>query len=183
MLNPYRLVENLNEPGSADLKETLTKYDSLLYHTGIQHTALDHLAPLSTKNSLPLHICRKAVTGLPLALIRLIAFMPPLLLYIPGYASAFLATKALAHPAEEEAHAQFRAVVGGMGIGANIAGMLAFLWNSPNAPSAVRRAIFGEDWMSNKWQQIAHGLAASYLCMRILSKWHKLLFKGVPTLL
>ncbi|KAH6909834.1 hypothetical protein BKA70DRAFT_1274948 [Coprinopsis sp. MPI-PUGE-AT-0042] len=114
-----------------------------------------------------------------MALIRLVAFAPPLLLYLPGYASAFLATKVLAHPAEEEAHAQFRAVVGGLGIGAHIAGILLILWNSPYAPSIVRRTIFGQNWASNKWQQVAHGLAASYLCMRILSKWHKLLFKRV----
>jgi len=70
-----------------------------------------------------------------MALIRLTLFLPPLLLFTPGYILGRLSARWLASNEEEESQAQFKAVGGGLGVMAAVALVLGFvnkwdIWSS-----------------------------------------------------
>lgn len=174
------------------LKAALTKYYALLHYADIKHSILLSLLPLSVSSMLDvpppytlptssvlLKPTLSLISGLPLALIRLILFLPPLLLHFPGYITGHLAAKYLATPGEEEGAAQFRAIGGGLGIGANIALSLGVLWKQ-NKLGALT-TLFGLDVDNDSIPMLKRvaGLAGS-VCFGvwILVKWHKFLVKG-----
>ncbi|KAF8962147.1 hypothetical protein BDZ97DRAFT_1826579 [Flammula alnicola] len=197
-----RLVQIFDQPpetASSDrhesilqLKTALTKYYALLHYAGIKHSILLSLLPLSTSsildipppNSLPSSavLARPTLsllTSLPLALIRLILFVPPLLLHFPGYFTGPLAAKCLAAPGEEEAAAQFKAVGGGLGVGANIALALGILWkqNKLGRLTALLGLGVGDERLP--FLKRVLGLVGSvYFGVLVLVKWHKLLVKA-----
>ena len=65
--------------------------------------------------------------SLPGALIRLVLFLPPLLLFTRGYIIGRLSARWLTSNEEEEAQAQFKAVGGGLGVMAAAALLLGLV--------------------------------------------------------
>lgn len=106
----------------ASARQTLVRYYALLQHTGISHTSLEYVLPPG--NSLGYHPTRRTalltlLRNLSIAILspRFILFIPPLILYLPAYATAILGERVLNAAGEEEAKAQFKAVIGGMTYG------------------------------------------------------------------
>lgn len=141
--------------GSSQLKSALTKYFALLHFTGIKHSILASLSPLSP--SPPSHPLVQPtislLTSLPGALVRLALFLPPLLLFTPGYIIGRLAARWLAsNKEEEESQAQFKAVGGGLGVMAAAAALvLGFL----------------DKWDVGGWMKVVYMLGVVGLV-----KWH-----------
>ncbi|KJA21828.1 hypothetical protein HYPSUDRAFT_683762 [Hypholoma sublateritium FD-334 SS-4] len=183
-----RVFDAPEEP-SQHLKSTLTKYYALLHYAHIRHSVLLELLPLSAASVLdvpPPH----SVPGvsllvlptltllkrLPLSLFQFVLFAPPLLLHLPGYITGPLAKRCFALPEEEEAAAQFKAIGGGLGIGANVALALGILWKRNRIGTLMG---LSED---DNVVQRALGLAGSmYLGIVLLVRWHRLLIRGTPT--
>lgn len=167
----------------------LVKYYALLQYASVKHSVLLSLLPLPASSavldvpppnvpptsSILLRPTISLIKGLPIALVRLALFVPPLLLHFPGYIIGPLAAKAFAPPGEEEAAAQFKAIFGGVGIGGNVALALGVLWKQ-NKLSALT-AIFGLEGRS-MINRIAGLFASVYFSVWVLVKWHKLLVNG-----
>ncbi|EDR09927.1 glycerol-3-phosphate O-acyltransferase [Laccaria bicolor S238N-H82] len=115
------IFDNTLSP-TTHLKSALTKYFALLHFTGIKHSILASLSPSSptSSSSPPSHPLVQPtislLTSLPVALIRLALFLPPLLFFTPGYILGRLSARWLASTEEEETQAQFKAVGGGLGV-------------------------------------------------------------------
>ncbi|KAH9476178.1 hypothetical protein JR316_0011749 [Psilocybe cubensis] len=188
---PPSEVESVRE-----LKKALTKYYALLHYSGIKHSILSSLLPLSSSSSLldvpPPHalplqgiLLRPTLSilkSLPLSLIRLVLFIPPLLLHFPGYITGKLSQR-LATKGEEESPAQFKAIGGGVGIGANIALSLGVLWKQ-NKLGTLSALLGLGDWTQDDGR-IAYlkrllGVVGTVYCsVLVLVRWHKLLVNGV----
>uniref|UniRef100_A0A8H7XV31 Phospholipid/glycerol acyltransferase domain-containing protein n=1 Tax=Psilocybe cubensis TaxID=181762 RepID=A0A8H7XV31_PSICU len=184
---PPSEVESVRE-----LKKALTKYYALLHYSGIKHSILSSLLPLSSSSSLldvpPPHalplqgiLLRPTLSilkSLPLSLIRLVLFIPPLLLHFPGYITGKLSQR-LATKGEEESPAQFKAIGGGVGIGANIALSLGVLWKQ-NKLGTLSALLGLGDWTQDDGR-IAYlkrllGVVGTVYCsVLVLVRWHKLL--------
>jgi glycerol-3-phosphate O-acyltransferase/dihydroxyacetone phosphate acyltransferase len=117
------------------------------------------------------------LAGLPLALIQLVLFVPPFLFHLPGYATGPLLAKCLAVPGEEESPAQFKAVGGGLGIGATMALALGVLWKRDKLGTSTTLLGLNEDDTTLK--RILGLFGSVYLGVLVLVKWHKLLVKGM----
>jgi glycerol-3-phosphate O-acyltransferase/dihydroxyacetone phosphate acyltransferase len=117
------------------------------------------------------------VTSLPLSTLRFAAFLPPLLFVFPAYFTGPLADGLLAKPDEEEGHAQFKAIVGGLGLGVNISLLFGLLWKLQDL------GTWGGLWATDKVKKIIQVLGTTYLCTSLLVRWHNLLVKGqsIPT--
>ena len=114
--------------------------------------------------------------GLPFSLLQLVLFVPPLLLYFPGYITGPLLKRCFAHPEEQEAAAQFKAIGGGLGIGANVVLALGILWKQNKIGTLT--AILGMSEDDNAMKKVL-GLAGSvYLGIVLLARWHRLLVTG-----
>lgn len=186
-----RVFDEPEEPGQ-HLKAALTKYYALLHYARIRHSVLLELLPLSTASALdvpPPHsvpsislLVRPTLTllkGLPLSLIQFVLFTPPLLLHLPGYITGPLTKRCFALPDEEEAAAQFKAIGGGLGIGANVALTLGVLWKRNKIGTLAALLGFTED---DDVIKKALGLVGGvYLGIVLLVRWHRLLIKGTRT--
>ncbi|KDR79223.1 hypothetical protein GALMADRAFT_243122 [Galerina marginata CBS 339.88] len=187
---------------SAHLKGALTKYYALLHYTSMKHSILLSLLPMSSSSVLdipPPHSLPSGtmlvqptlsiLSSLPLALIRFALFLPPFLLYFPGYISGSLLAKACTKPGEEESLAQFKAVGGGLGIGANIALALGVLWKQNKLGTLSALLGLGPDsGTSGLNLKRVFGLVGTVYCsVLVLVKWHNLLvnanYRQLQTLL
>ncbi|KAG5645378.1 hypothetical protein DXG03_006331 [Asterophora parasitica] len=61
-----------------------------------------------------------SLKALPTALFSLLLFTPPLLLHITAYLAGAFARRVFVPPGETEGEAQFKAILGGLGIGAGL---------------------------------------------------------------
>ncbi|KAF8815561.1 hypothetical protein BYT27DRAFT_7193306 [Phlegmacium glaucopus] len=191
---PLEEASSIQYDSIAHLKAALTKYYALLHYTGIKHSILTSLLPVqpstsALRDSSPSHTPPRSsllvqptlsiLSSLPSSLIGLILFMFPLLIHLPGYITGHLAAKFLAVPREEESYAQFKAVGGGLGIGANLAMILGILWKMTRLGRLDSFAPPGRDdegWLPPLKRLI--GLSGAVYCsVVILLKWHKLLVK------
>ena len=183
-----RLVQMFAEDKEGLLKDALTKYYALLHYTSTKHAILLSLLPISASSILdippPNSVPDRAIlvrptlsilSSLPVSLIRLILFLPPLLLHFPGYFTGPLLSKCLATPGEEEGPAQFKAIGAGLGIGANIALALGILWKK-NQSGTLLGLEDGDGRALLK--RIVGLVGAVYLSVVVLVKWHKLLVGG-----
>ena len=183
-----RLVQMFVEDEEVHLKDALTKYYALLHYTNTKHAILLSLLPISTSsildipppNSVPasailVRPTLSILSSLPASLIRLILFLPPLLLHFPGYFTGPLLSKCLATPGEEEGPAQFKAVGAGLGIGANIALALGILWKKNSFRTLIG---LGDDDCTALLKRLVGLVGAVYLGVMVLVKWHKLLVRG-----
>lgn len=183
-----RLAQMFVEDKEGHLKDALTKYYALLHYTSTKHAILLSLLPISTSSILdippPNSVPDRAIlvrptlsilSSLPVSLIRLILFLPPLLLHFPGYFTGPLLSKCLATPGEEEGPAQFKAVGAGLGIGANIALALGILWKKNQSGTLFG---LGDDDGRTLLKRIVGLVGAVYLGVVVLVKWHKLLVGG-----
>lgn len=169
-----------------DLKRALTKYHALLHYADIKHPVLLSLLP-NDSSSLIAQPTISILSSFPLALIRFVLFIPPLLLHLPGYIMGSLLAKCLATPGEEESPAQFKSVGGGLGIGMNLAAALGILWkkNKLGTLSALLGlGTWSEDETRISTFKRVFGLVGTiYVSVLVLVKWHKLLVGGKPPFL
>ena len=186
-----RFVQMFIEDEDAHVKDALTKYYALLHYTNTKHAILLSLLPISTSsildipppNSIPASVILvqptlSILSSLPVSLIRLILFLPALLLHFPGYFTGPLLSKCLATPGEEEGPAQFKAVGAGIGIGANIAFASSILWKKNKFGTLLG---LGD---SDGWALLKHVVGfvgAVYFGVVVLVKWHNLLVGGTCT--
>lgn len=168
-------MQTLSTSGDAELvnlKQALAKYFALAHYTSITNAHLEFLVP--NPHTLPsrLFFFRFAFTLLRTVLNpSFLLFIPPFIAHIPGYLFSGLGSKYLAPPGEEESKAQFKVILGGLGIGLGT-GMSAYwltrLAVSLNTPLAngggIRSQLFL--WASIAW---------------ILIKWHGLLVDRKPS--
>lgn len=178
------------------LKKALTRYYALLHYSGIKHSILSSLLPLSSSSlldippphSLPLRgillqPTLSIIKSLPLSLIRLALFIPPLLLHFPGYLTGTL-SKRLATKGEEESPAQFKAIGAGVGIGANIALALGVLWKQNKLGTLSALLGLGDYWAQDDgrlayMKRVLGVVGTVYCSVLVLVRWHKLLVNGV----
>lgn len=125
---------------------------------------------------------------------RFVLFLPTFILHLPGYATALLAHRLLAKTDEEETHAQFKAVFGGLGatavyvgvtrlvvrrLVANTPGVLAnlkapaFLVPAASSVWAAGRWLFaGGSDLSGRARAALGVFGIFYATSFILSHWH-----------
>ena len=188
---PPEETPSIQRDSIVHLKAALVKYYALLYYTGIKHGILASLLPIrppapSLQDSPPSHphsslLAQSTLSilfSLPSSLIRLILFMPPLYLHLPGYITGHLAAKLFAVPREEESYAQFKAIGGGIGIGANLAVILGILWKTTWLGRLVSLVLPDSDYEGLPLLKRVIGLVGTAYCsVIVLAKWHKLLVK------
>ncbi|KAJ7594960.1 hypothetical protein C8J56DRAFT_928097 [Mycena floridula] len=176
-------------PSSQSAKSLLTKYFSLLHHTGL-------VSPLP--GALP------SILSLPKAVFQTALFIPPFLLHLPGYIIGNLTMKCLATPGEEEGEAQYRAIGGGIGLGLYWAmfgriarrwvakGLLSLSsiltqhvqsslpWNLEDFPAlSALFTVSSKIWNWTGWTQSWWGNTMSVMGLGwLLVKWHGLLVKS-----
>ncbi|KAJ7170667.1 glycerol-3-phosphate-1-acyltransferase [Mycena crocata] len=116
-----KLFSPSNSPEHAELvsvKHALTKYYSLLHYTNITNAQLAFLVPDPT--ILPK---RSFIYQFLLIMLRTVLnpsfllYIPAFISHLPAYLLAALGSKYLAPAGEEESQAQFKAILGGLGIG------------------------------------------------------------------
>ncbi|KAJ6619729.1 hypothetical protein B0H10DRAFT_1143530 [Mycena sp. CBHHK59/15] len=166
------LVQLLSPPPSSDdvevvkLKRALTKYFSLLHYTNISNAHLAFLLP--DTNTLPTRLFFLRFT---LAVLRtglnpsFLLFLPSLIAHIPAYLFAGLASRYLAPPGEEESQAQFKAILGGIGVGLGT-GTTAY-WLTKLA-AASKSLLLSNGGIRSK-------LFLWFFTAWILVKWHRIL--------
>lgn len=180
-----RLAQMFVEGEEVPLKGALTKYYALLHYTNTKHSILLSLLPISASSMLdippPNSVPASAIlvrptlsilSSLPVSLIRLILFLPSLLLHFPGYFTGPLLSKCLATPGEEEGPAQFKAVGAGLGIGANIALALGILWKKNKFGALLG---LGDDDGMALLKRVVGLVGVIYFGVVALVKWHKFL--------
>ena len=130
---------------------------------------------------------------------RFLAFLPPLLVHVPTYAIAGLATTVLSSPREEETHAQYKAIFGMIGAGATygvLGGLLARTIDHLPILETVRNAAahsygnlrviletierFGScmSMAGGIWRDGLVVMGCVYVTAKVLSKWHNALVGG-----
>lgn len=159
------------------LRTSLVKYSALLHYTKLSHGTLEYL--YSHKSQTPYRFM-----ALPWHLFQSILFIPPLFSYAPSYLLSYLSGKYIAQKGEEEGQAQYKAVIGGVGLGVH--------W-------AILSKLFGGralDWSVNIAKKWAHESVAGVLervrdggrtgklvllfgLGYLMVKWHNLLVKGL----
>ncbi|TEB30908.1 hypothetical protein FA13DRAFT_1764336 [Coprinellus micaceus] len=160
------------DPDWRPLKHSLCRYHALLLHTGVEHRILDSLVKPTSTGSVLAPAFASVVTSLPFSTLRFAAFLPPLLFVFPAYFTGPLADGLLAKPDEEEGHAQFKAIVGGLGLGVNISLLFGLLWKLQDP------GTWGGLWATDKVKKIIQVLGTTYLCTSLLVRWHNLLVKA-----
>jgi len=110
-----------------DAKDALTTYWALLEYTGIRHEDLEYFLPSSDRSSpgpsfitLPAPLTTRDILSILLTL-------PPLPIYTPGFLLGYLAGEYLVREGEDEAVAQVRGVLGGVGVGLGVMGGMSLI--------------------------------------------------------
>lgn len=116
-----RFVDSLtgDDPELCETKASLNQYLALQYHTGVTHADIAYLYPetrtLTLSDALFVLVLQLCKTMLhPRALL----FLPVLIIHVPAYLTAWLGVRLFAVADEEESQAQFKAIFGGLGMGA-----------------------------------------------------------------
>lgn len=160
-----------------DVKSSLVKYRALLHYTRIWPSALNALLPRGSHKLRAAHLLFR----LPAALLSLAFFVPAMVLHLPAYLTGSLASHFLSAKNEEEARAQFKAIGGGVGLGASVASTLWALrrkgWlypvlNLPDLDEGVLTSV----------KRILGVLGGIYSSFYFLVKWHNLLVAGASAL-
>ncbi|KAI0079787.1 hypothetical protein K474DRAFT_1591327 [Panus rudis PR-1116 ss-1] len=103
---------------NSEARTVLLGYHSLLYHTGISHSALVNLYPTmkfpSRYEALSVFLKQLRDTVLHP---RFWFFLPPCFVFAPAYIVGFLGKRYLGSPVGQETWAQFKAVLGGLAFG------------------------------------------------------------------
>jgi glycerol-3-phosphate O-acyltransferase/dihydroxyacetone phosphate acyltransferase len=134
ILTSYSVVDFFsNSPLPPHVAVSLIKYYSLLHYTSISHATLSFLFPI--RNSVPngssdfvpsaWHALLSLLSLIPSTIFhpRFLLFFPPLICHAPAYLTGHVAARFLAPPGEEEAKAQFKALVGGLFYGIEYTGI------------------------------------------------------------
>lgn len=116
------------------------------------------------------------IIDLPLALVQLALFAPAMLFHFPGYITGPLAQRYFAQPGEQEARAQFKAVGGGLGIGANMGLVLGLVWKRNNF--GMLTSLLGLTENDNAIKKTLALAGSVYFGVVLLVRWHRLLVKG-----
>ncbi|KAF9456312.1 hypothetical protein BDZ94DRAFT_1177998 [Collybia nuda] len=157
-----------------DVKASLVKYRALLHYAQIKPSTLNGLIPQGSRNLRIAYVLLR----LPATLLSLIMFTPAMILHLPAYLTGSLAARFLSVKDEEETHAQFKAIGGGVGLGASV---VSTLW-------ALRRTgwLFPALTLLNLEGGVLTGvkrilgvLGGIYSSFYFLVKWHTLLVAGV----
>ncbi|KAI0371934.1 glycerol-3-phosphate-1-acyltransferase [Pilatotrama ljubarskyi] len=112
-------------PSITKAKQSLLRYHSLLDHANISHGSLWGVLPdPSTRptrsRALGIFFRQLLITVLHP---RFVLFLPTLPLHVPAYVTGLIGDRLLGNPEEEETHAQFKAVLGGVAAAAAYAGV------------------------------------------------------------
>ncbi|CDO70086.1 hypothetical protein BN946_scf184806.g13 [Trametes cinnabarina] len=194
------LISLFTDPHAASsvekAKHSLLKYHSLLFYAGISHGALcrilhDHSLRPNRTRAVGVFVRQVLTTVLHP---RFTLFLPTFLVHIPQYAASALAHRLLARADEEEAHAQFKAVFGGLGATAAYAGITRFIvrrliGNAPGVLASLKVPAFlvpaaSSVWAAGRWffaggpnlsgrARAALGVfGVFYATSFVLSHWH-----------
>ncbi|KAI0067126.1 hypothetical protein BV25DRAFT_1835434 [Artomyces pyxidatus] len=178
---------------------SLLKYSGLLHYSGLRHNTLSAVLP-ATSSPGKCQAIRSLIFQFAVTLLhpRLILFFPVAILYTPAYLLGFLASRSLANPLLPETVAEFKVIVGGVGLGISYSAVtialtrLALYLGRHGALTTGRRPVDfvvpslelagrflrGEGGLSGRVWGIA-GLAATvYLSLKFLTHWHKWLVRG-----
>ncbi|KAI9063659.1 glycerol-3-phosphate-1-acyltransferase [Trametes sanguinea] len=183
-------------PSIEKARHSLLKYHSLLSYANISHSSLwgilpDHSVRPSRSRAMGIFVRQLLTMALHP---RFVLFLPTFILHLPGYATALLARRLLTKEGEEEAHAQFKAVFGGLGVTAvyvgvtrlivrrlvaNTPGVLAdlkvpaFLVPTASSLWAAGRWFFaGDSDLSGKARAALGVFSIFYATSCVLSHWH-----------
>ncbi|PCH38936.1 acyltransferase [Wolfiporia cocos MD-104 SS10] len=182
-------------PSQRSAKRALLKYYSLLYYTSISHPSLTAILPDPLNFEPPTigQAVMSVVRQIAITLLhpRFLVFFPPFVLHVPAYILAASANRFLATAHEEETHAQFKAIFGGIGAGTMYAlagrAIARFLLSSKILGKLKEMAHTTAKFdillplshsMTSIPSSIKSSLAvASLICgtVVLMSKWHNLL--------
>ncbi|KAI0746755.1 glycerol-3-phosphate-1-acyltransferase [Daedaleopsis nitida] len=104
----------------AKARHSLLRYHCLLNYTNISHSSLNAIYPAPPSLAAPYPSGLRALSIVLRQLLisvlhpRFALFLPTLVLHVPAYVTGLLADRLLGNPEEEETHAQFKAVLGGL---------------------------------------------------------------------
>ncbi|CCL99506.1 uncharacterized protein FIBRA_01524 [Fibroporia radiculosa] len=182
-----------------DTKRALLTYYSFLHYAAISHDSLSASLPTLYHNEIPSRVQATANVARQLSIAvfhpRLLIFLPALVLHLPAYLLGNLGKRLLANRHEEETHAQYKAIFGGLGAGvmyALVGGKVAQTLASPTLLDRLKQAAFGgrgleaavmdllhrgASWLSGKGplNRVAYGaflLVVVYGTACFLAKWH-----------
>ncbi|KAG6886879.1 hypothetical protein C0992_001809, partial [Termitomyces sp. T32_za158] len=168
-----------SSPASLDAAKTaLTKYYSLLHHTGISHSSLATLLPIDPK---PLFTrLLRTVIHIPFAFFSFVIFLPPMLLHVPAYIFGKLAARLLVDEGEVEAEAQFKAIFGGVGLGVGLGTALGVLRKHVHLESIWKFIIQNntQEGLIENLKRIVTTLGIAYSGIYLLLRWHNALVYG-----
>ncbi|KAI0674283.1 glycerol-3-phosphate-1-acyltransferase [Trametes maxima] len=116
-------------PSASKARQALLRYHSLLYYADISHGALWGILPDPSTRPSRSHAIGIFIRQLLIAVLhpRFVFFLSTLPAHIPAYATGLLADRILGNPEEEETHAQFKAIAGGVAASAAYAGVTALI--------------------------------------------------------
>ncbi|KAJ8501720.1 hypothetical protein ONZ45_g12051 [Pleurotus djamor] len=197
------LVDTLSptRPDSAQSREALVKYYSLLHYTNLSHETLNDIYPDEATTPTPLKATGIVFKQLCRTLLhpRFFLFLPVFFLHRPSYMCAALAARFLANKEEEEGQAQFKAIFGGFGSGISYAmvtwklsSWLRGLASQPPqtmssawsiAPRMLRLLRTVGGWFVHergafRGRRVVATLALFYATSWVLVHWHNLLIDG-----
>ncbi|KAI0764978.1 glycerol-3-phosphate-1-acyltransferase [Fomes fomentarius] len=182
----------------AKAQQSLLKYYSLLYYSNISHSSLNAIFPAPSSSvaaAQPTRFCALSIVLRQLLVSvlhpRFVLFLPTLVLHIPAYITGDLADRLLGNTEEEETHAQFKTVFGGLAATAAYAavtraiaralatGSLKVLVNAKTSGYVekallnVGRWLFdGGDSFSGKARAALGVFGIFYTTSFVLSRWH-----------
>lgn len=181
----------------AKAQQSLLKYYSLLYYSNISHSSLNAIFPAPSSSAAaaqPTRFCALSIVLRQLLVSvlhpRFVLFLPTLVLHIPAYITGNLADRLLGNPEEEETHAQFKTVFGGLAATAAYAavtraivralatGSLQVLVNAKTSAYvekalSVGRWLFeGGDSFSGKARAALGVFGIFHTTSFVLSRWH-----------
>ncbi|KAI8970577.1 glycerol-3-phosphate-1-acyltransferase [Trametes punicea] len=183
-------------PSVTGARQSLLKYHSLLSYANISHGSLWGILPdpsMRPSRTRALGIFfRQLLTTLLHP--RFVLFLPTLILHLPAYANGLLADRLLGNPNEEETHAQFKAVFGGVAATAVYAGITRVIVrrlidDAPPILTALKSPAFLASvlksvWSAGRWffaadpslsgkARAALGVfSIFYISSFVLSHWH-----------
>ncbi|KAI0646294.1 glycerol-3-phosphate-1-acyltransferase [Trametes meyenii] len=183
-------------PSAPKARQALLRYHSLLYYANISHGALWGILPdpsisPSRSHALSIFIRQLLVTALHP---RFLLYLPTLLLHIPAYATGLLTDCVLGNPEEEETHAQFKAIAGGVAASAAYAGVTALIvrkltggspgivssWKAPALVLPVLKSLYtaakwffrGDSGLLGKTRTAVGVFGIFYATSFLISHWH-----------
>lgn len=104
-----------------------------------------------------------------------------MVLHLPAYLTGSLASRFLSVKDQEEAHAQFKAIGGGVGLGASVASTLWALRKTGWLYPALSLLDLDEGALASV-KRILGVLVGIYSSFYFLVKWHNLLVAGASAL-